>query len=51
MNDPDPLPAGPGRPRPVPDSLLDAAFFVFGGVSAVWLAFLLRQEGFTLGRG
>jgi len=33
------------------DSVVDAIFFVFGGVSAVWLAYLLLREGFTLGWG
>ena len=30
---------------------LDGAFFVFGGVSAIWLAYLLLRESFSLGWG
>jgi hypothetical protein len=33
------------------DSRLDGAFFLFGGVSAVWLSYLLFQESFSLGWG
>jgi hypothetical protein len=30
---------------------LDVAFFAFGGVSAIWLAYLLLRESFSLGWG
>jgi hypothetical protein len=33
------------------DTRLDNVFFVIGGVAAVWLAYLLFQESFTLGWG
>jgi hypothetical protein len=38
-------------PRPAVDSAVDWLFFVFGGASAIWLAYLLFQESFTLGWG
>ncbi len=36
-------------PKPVVDSALDWVFFIIGGVAAVWLAWLLVKESFTLG--
>lgn len=37
--------------RPAIDSAVDGAFFVLGGLSALWLAQLVFQESFTLGWG
>ncbi|MDO7883478.1 LssY C-terminal domain-containing protein [Antiquaquibacter soli] len=36
-------------PRKEVDSALDWGFFVIGGIAAVWLAYLLARESFTLG--
>ncbi|WP_394771117.1 LssY C-terminal domain-containing protein [Lacisediminihabitans sp.] len=38
-------------PRPAVDSTVDWLFFVFGGASAIWLAYLLFRESFSLGWG
>ncbi|MCU1514121.1 MAG: hypothetical protein JWO10_1211 [Microbacteriaceae bacterium] len=37
--------------RPAVDSGLDWVFFIIGGVSAIWLAYLLLRESFSLGWG
>ena len=37
------------RPRASVSSVLDYVFFVFGGVSAVWLAWLVLTESFEWG--
>ena len=47
-----PLPTVPlpeFAPKPEVDRALDWVFFVFGGVAAVWLAYLLLRQSFTLG--
>ena len=47
-----PIPAVPlpeFAPKPEVDRALDWVFFVFGGVAAVWLAYLLLRQSFTLG--
>lgn len=36
-------------PKPVVDSALDWVFFIVGGVAAVWLAYLLFKQSFSLG--
>jgi hypothetical protein len=39
------------RASDLADSRLDGAFFLFGGVAAVWLSYLLFRESFELGWG
>lgn len=49
---PGPLPAiAAFVQKPAITSALDWSFFVFGGVSAIWLALLLIRESFSLGWG
>ncbi|WP_312179963.1 LssY C-terminal domain-containing protein [Arthrobacter sp.] len=39
--------AGNGEEAPAPEKLIDWAFFVFGGISAVWFAVLLLEESLS----